>query len=130
MDEEKTLDFSRSTAAFLIDALLYAVFAFVFFMGLDLGRIEAVIVALAGAIWQTLFTTWLLMYPFARLEDGFITFFARYQKREKVFLTDITGVLRDGNDIEISLKDGDPLSYSLFWMSPAQRDLLIQTLQP
>ncbi len=105
-------------------------FALVFFLGVDQERTAAIIVGLAGLVWQTLFTMWILMCPFARLEGDRITFYARYQKREKVFLEDITGVVRNGNDIEISLKEGEPLSFSMFWLNPAQRDLLVQTLQP
>lgn len=130
MEKKETLTFKRSAACFIIDALLYALFAFVFFLGIDQETTAAIIVGLAGLVWQTLFTMWILMCPFARLEGDRVTFYARYQKREKVFLGDITGVIRGGNDIEISLKEGETLSYSLFWLNPAQRDLLVQALQP
>jgi hypothetical protein len=129
MTEEETCLFRRSTTSFVINALLLCFFFFMFILGISREYMAAILVAFAAALWQVTFTVWLLMYPFARMREGRITFYARYQQRKAFDLAEVAGVTRTGNDLEITLRDGSTVALSLFWMNPADRDPLIQLLQ-
>ena len=128
-EKEETYLFRRSTASFIVNAFLLCFFFFMFILGISREYVPAVIVAFAAAAWQVTFTVWILMYPFARLKEGRITFYARYQQRKAFELTEVAGVTRNGNDLEITLKDGGTVALSLFWMHPTDRELLTQALQ-
>jgi hypothetical protein len=129
MTEEETCLFRRSTTSFVINALLLCFFFFMFILGISREYMAAILVAFAAALWQVTFTVWLLMYPFARMREGRITFYARYQQRRAFDFAEVAGVTRTGNDLEIALRDGSTVALSLFWMNPADRDPLIQLLQ-
>ncbi len=128
MTEEETYLFRRSAASFIINAFLLGLFFFMFILGISREYLAAIIVAFVAAAWQVTFTVWILMYPFARLKEGRITFYARYQQRKAFDLAEVAGVARTGSDVEITLQDGRAVALSLFWMNPADRDPLIQLL--
>lgn len=128
MAEREGLVFRRSAAAFIITGALLGLFLFMFVVSIWLEYTPAILVSFAASLWQVIFSVWIFMYPYARLDEGIVTVYARWRQRARVRPEEVAGLSRAGNDVEIVLGDGAPLSLSLFWMNPADREPFIQTL--
>ncbi len=129
MTEGDARDFRRSTAAFVINGALLVLFAVMFLMGIWLENLAAILVAFAAALWQVVFTVWIFMYPYARLDGGRVTLYDRFQQRRTIALEEIAGLERRENDVELVLESGEVVTLSLFWMDPAGREPFVPALQ-
>ena len=130
MIEGDAREFRRSAAAFVINGVLLGLFVLMFIMGIWLEYLVAILVAFAAALWQVVFSVWIFMYPYARLDGGRVTLYARFQQRRTIALEEITGLERHENDVELSLESGEVVTLSLFWMDSAGREPFVSALQP
>lgn len=130
MSEDEVRVFRRSAAAYVLNGVLLGLFLAMSAMGIRLGHAAAVFVSFAAALWEVVFGVWLYMYPYARLQGGSITLFARFQQRKAIPLEEVAGLERVGNALELSLKNGEAVSLSLFWMDPADREPFAAALRP